>query len=118
MGNLFSKKKGDGKGAAQPPAPPKGNEPAVAPAQPQAPKPVDLGPPTDEYKVLVLGELNVGKTNLLLRFCDGMFVEEDPTHTKPPPEAHLGAGNDRVCATLSDHGSLHRAEVQGREGRG
>lgn len=104
MGNLFSKKKGGSQGSA--PAPPPAaatHDTPVSPVQPAVPKPVDLGPPTDEYKVLVLGELNVGKTNLLLRFCDGVFVEEDPTHTKPPPEAHLGAGNDRVRRASNDH---------------
>jgi len=43
----------------------------------------------DEYKILVLGELGVGKTNLLLRFCDNQYIEEDPTHTKPPPDTFL-----------------------------
>ena len=119
MGIFSSKPKNPGGKngvAGNPPVSSQDKKPDTSSAQsaPAAPPKVDLGPPADEYKVLVLGELNVGKTNLLLRFCDGLFVEEDPTHTKPPPEAHLGSGNDRVCGIHCSE--LIQPEIEGCKG--
>ena len=42
-------------------------------SQPHIPKPHSHGRPTKTFKIIVIGDSNVGKTCLTFRFCNGRF---------------------------------------------
>jgi hypothetical protein len=41
-------------------------------------------PPDEVYRVFLIGDIGVGKTNLILRFCEDRFVEDDPAGVRAP----------------------------------
>mmetsp|Transcript_17172 Transcript_17172/g.19145 ORF Transcript_17172/g.19145 Transcript_17172/m.19145 type:complete len:212 (-) Transcript_17172:140-775(-) len=64
--------------------------------------------PTAPVKLLLLGEIGVGKTSLIVRFVDGEFVEETPTIGMDAKEREVDLNEVKVKARIWDTGGQER----------